>query len=170
MASKKTAAKKKTVKRVVAKKVAKAKAARKVTKSVPKKERKRTAPVVPAIPVAKLSYQPARQKLPALLREYAAYKEDIDILASLQSDIADEIKGLVKEGKIAKTVGEGLVVSMVKPEPSKAIVPELLLKYGVRQSIIAKATKETPRKPYYRIDAEERPNAGHKSALAAVEN
>lgn len=44
-------------------------------------------------------------------------------------------------------------ISYVKPKPRKTLVPELLIQQGVKVSVIAKATRETPVTPFVQITA-----------------
>ncbi len=45
------------------------------------------------------------------------------------------------------------VIAYVKPNKRKTLVPELLIQQGVKQSVIEKATRETPVTPFVTVQA-----------------
>lgn len=126
----------------------------------------------PVLPVARKSSPPvgvektvtplwtnfgkALEDLPGLVAEVArlnALKKELDEQI-VPYNLA--IKGLMESVDDSKSwscrdLDADWVAIYIKPNPSKRLMPELLIQQGVTMKQIQKATKETPKKPYVQV-------------------
>lgn len=121
------------------------------------------------IPVARSS-RGAPKPPPPLYSDFGDELEDLPDLAeqiqalnAKKKAIDDDLKPLLAAAKglmesvddkkswSVRGVDSDWVAIYIKPNPTKKIVPELLIQQGVTMKQIKKATKETPKKGYLQV-------------------
>jgi hypothetical protein len=122
---------------------------------VARKEAPATHPPAPKPPLWS-NFGKALEDLPGLAAE-------ITRLNALKKELDEQIKPYVLAIKgLMETVDDtkswscrdidaNWVAIYIKPNPSKKLMPELLIQQGVTIKQILKATKETPKKPYVQV-------------------